>query len=82
MERLSVETRDNRDTINQDHDQVTVTRLVILIDSRSLTKLEPALLSILDSGPTLRIKEKDLSQGEFLASQQKPNGRSHAHNIP
>jgi hypothetical protein len=40
------------------------------------------VLSILNSDPSLRIKQKSLSQEKLLASPQKYNRRSRAHNIP
>ena len=40
------------------------------------------VLSVLNSDPSLRIKEKGLSQENTLASPHKPNRRSRAHNIP
>lgn len=40
------------------------------------------VLSVLNSDPSLRAKEKSLSQEKLLASPQKPNRRSRAHNIP
>jgi hypothetical protein len=40
------------------------------------------VLSVLNSDPSLRIKEKGLSQENIPASPHKPNRRSRAHNIP
>jgi len=40
------------------------------------------VLSVLNADPSLRIKEKGLSQENILASPHKPNRRSRAHNIP
>ena len=40
------------------------------------------VLSVLNSDPSLRFKEKSLSQEKLLASPQKPSRRSRAHNIP
>ena len=40
------------------------------------------VLSVLNSDPSLRVKEKSLSQEKLLASPQKLNRRSRAHNIP
>jgi hypothetical protein len=40
------------------------------------------VLFVLNSDPSLRVKEKSLSPEKLLASPQKPNRRSRAHNIP